>query len=56
MFPLGERQYERVYLPTVEAIHAERLGEAARKATEELARERRGVRGLLRRTGAPPRR
>jgi hypothetical protein len=74
--------YETVYLPTIEAIHAERLdevcpevtdpdrflwvwnrrrelipeygcqqlGEAARRATEELARERRGVRTLVRRT------
>ena len=77
--------YERVYLPTVDAIHAERLdevcpevtdpdrflwvyqrrreltpeyggqqlGKAARRATEELARERRGVRGLLRGVGGP---
>jgi hypothetical protein len=74
--------YASVYLPTIEAIHAERLdevcpevtdpdrflwvwnrrrelipeygcqqlGEAARRATEELARERRGVRTLVRRT------
>ena len=74
--------YETVYLPTIEAIHTERLdevcpevtdpdrflwvwnrrrelipeygcqqlGEAARWATAELARERRGVRTLVRRT------
>ncbi|HEU4449484.1 MAG TPA: hypothetical protein VFR63_05845 [Gaiellaceae bacterium] len=73
--------YTSVYLPTVEAIHAERLqevcpevtdadrflwvhqrrrelapehgrqqlGEAARRATAEIARARRGVRSLLRR-------
>ena len=82
---IAEDWYERVYLPTVEAIHAERLdevcpevtdpdrflwvyqrrreltpeyggqqlGEAARRATEELARERRGLRGLLRGAAAP---
>jgi ParB-like nuclease domain len=76
--------YARVYVPTVEAIHAERLDEvcpevtdadrflwvyqrraelvpeygsqqlsdAARRATEQLARERRGVGRLLRRTSA----
>jgi ParB-like nuclease domain len=76
--------YTHVYLPTVEAIHAERmdevcpevtdpdrflwvyqrraelvpeygsqqLGEAARSATEQLARERRGVGKLLRRARA----
>jgi hypothetical protein len=74
--------YETVYLPTIEAIHAERLdevcpevtdpdrflwvwnrrrelmpeygclqlGETARRATAELARERRGMRALVRRT------
>jgi ParB/Sulfiredoxin domain len=76
--------YERVYAPTVEVIHNERLdevcpevtdpdrflwvyqrrrelvpeygrqplGEAVRKATEQLARERRGIRGFFQRT--PP--
>jgi hypothetical protein len=84
---IADDWYEHVYLPTVEAIHAERLdevcpevtdpdrflwvyqrrreltpeygaqqlGETARRATEELARERRGVRGLLRRRPAPAR-
>ena len=79
---IAEDWYASVYLPTVEAIHVERLdevcpeatdpdrflwvwkrrrelmpeygcqqlGEAARRATEELARERRGVRPFLRRT------
>ena len=79
---IAEDWYETVYLPTIEAIHAERLdevcrevtdpdrflwvwnrrrelmpeygcrqlGETARQATEELARERRGVRPFLRRT------
>ena len=79
---IAEDWYASVYLPTIEAIHAERLdqvcpqatdpdrflwvwnrrrelipeygcqqlGEAARRATEELARERRGVRPFLRRT------
>ena len=79
---IAEDWYATVYLPTIEAIHAERLdevcpevtdpdrflwvwnrrrelipeygcqqlGEAARRATEELARERRGVRSLVRRT------
>lgn len=74
--------YASVYLPTIEAIHAEQLdevcpevtdpdrflwvwnrrrelipeygcqqlGDTARRATEELARERRGVRALVRRT------
>jgi ParB-like nuclease family protein len=76
---IAEDWYTTVYLPTIEAIHAERLdevcpevtdpdrflwvwgrrrelmpeygcrqlGEAARWATQELARERRGVRTLL---------
>ena len=79
---IAEDWYATVYLPTIEAIHAERLdevcpevtdpdrflwvwnrrrelipecgcqqlGEAARRATVELARERRGVRSLVRRT------
>jgi hypothetical protein len=79
---IAEDWYTTVYLPTIEAIHAERLdevcpevtdpdrflwvwnrrrelmpeygcqqlGETARRATEELARKRRGVRPFLRRT------
>jgi hypothetical protein len=79
---IAEDWYATVYLPTIEAIHAERLdevcpevtdpdrflwvwnrrrelipeygcqqlGETARRATVELARERRGVRPFLRRT------
>jgi hypothetical protein len=78
---IAEDWYTTVYLPTIEAIHAERLdeicpevtdpdrflwvwnrrrelipeygcqqlGETARRATVELARERRGVRPFLRR-------
>jgi hypothetical protein len=84
---IADDWYEHVYLPTVQAIHSERLdevcpevtdpdrflwvyqrrreltpeygaqqlGEAARQATAELARERRGVRGLLRRRAVPAR-
>lgn len=79
---IAEDWYATVYLPTIEAIHAEgldqvcpevtdpdrflwvwnrrrelipeygcqQLGETARRATVELARERRGVRPFLRRT------
>ena len=80
---IADDWYARVYVPTVEAIHAERLdqvcpevtdadrflwvyqrraellpeygsqqlSDAARRATEQLARERRGVGRLLRRSG-----